>query len=552
MLGTRDSGSGLSRLLVALALLAAPGCAKPRSTPVENPAPTPGFPFRNQIQSSGIDFALHRSRGAETTILDTIGHGIAVIDFNGDDRQDLVFLGPDQVRAYRNLGEFKFEPVDLGFRQRGIWGGAAVGDVDNNGWPDLYLTGYGCSALYLNFDGSFRDVTEDAGLKSRSLGNYPAWGTSAGFADLDRDGYVDLVVCRYLEFGPDSPKRCETHVKGVKVVCAPKVYAPQKPAVYRNVGHGRFTDATAGWNVIGHGNALGVAFCDVDNNGDVAVAIANDERPGDLFVKEGAQFREIGAASATAFDSRGQVHGGMGLDWGDADNDGLFDLAMMTFFLEDKNLYRNLGNRIFEDVGQKWGLHAAMRSDVGFGVRLIDWDNDGRLDLAAANGHIQENAEVLRPTEKYRQPFRLLRGRGDRFDLVTPQQEMTLVGRSLAAADLDNDGGMDLIVGDLEGPPLLLRNQAELGNWIGIKLEGTRSNRMGLGATIEMNTAGGKRRFYATTAGSYMASQDSRIHIGVGDQTEVDLTVEWPSGKRSVLSSVAVNQWIKTLEAAAK
>lgn len=533
-----------------LAALALAGCGGDNAASPPASAQQPLHPERYSgvTSQSGIDFPAGCSSGSSTTLLDTIGHGVGVLDFNRDGLYDLVIAGHNQVRTYRNRGEFRFEQVDLGLREKGLWGGAAVGDVDNNGWPDLYLTGYDCSALYLNRGGRFEEVTAKAGLQPEPRAAYPDWGTSAGFADLDNDGRVDLVVCRYLDFGPDSPRRCPSHREEINVVCAPKVYAPQHPVVFRNVGGGRFEDVTERWRILGHGNALGVAFEDIDDDGDTDIAVANDERPGDLFRNDGGRFTEIGGSSATAFDSRGQVHGGMGIDWGDVNNDLLPDLFVTTFFLEDKNLYRNLGHGVFEDVGHRWGVNTVMRRDVGFGARLVDWNNDGRLDLAVANGHIQENADLLRPTEAYRQPMRLLQNNGDRFSPISTPTGELMVGRALASADFDNDGGVDLIVTNLEGQPLMLRNVGARGNWFGLLLRGRQSNSMGLGARVWVTSAGAERRFYVTNSGSYMSAHDPRVHVGLGDATASQVRITWPSGIQTLLRDPPAGEWIEVSE----
>lgn len=537
----------LAGTVVFAVTLVIAGCGRnsgPSGSPLRAPASAAlPLPFADVAAASGIDWETRSGRGLKTTILDTIGHGVAVVDYDGDDLPDLIFAGRDAVGAYRNRGEFRFERVDLGLRQPGHWGGAAVADVDNNGWPDLYLTGYGCAALYLNEAGRFREVTRPAGLEPPRW-DYPAWGTSAGFADLDADGWVDLVVCYYLEFGPDLPQRCGTHRAGVTSVCPPKVYQTQRPRVYRNLGGKRFRDVTAAWGMNGHGGALGVAFQDSDGNGSTDVAVANDERPGDFFVNRGGRFDELGAVSNTAYDRQGRVHGGMGIDWGDVDNDLRPDLAVMTFTGEDKSLYRNLDGRIFEDVAWKWGLTGPMRSNIGFGTRFLDYDNDGGLDLVVANGHIQENAGEIRPEDTYRQPLRLFRNACGTLAAVGEGRWPSLVGRALATGDLDNDGGVDVVVTHLEGRAVLLRNVALRGHWLGLRFKGTRSNRTAIGARVEVKVAGAARRFEVHTAGSYMASNDPRLVIGLGEARAVDgITVRWPSGKTSALRVPAVDCW---------
>ncbi|MBI3909639.1 MAG: CRTAC1 family protein [Armatimonadetes bacterium] len=533
---------------VAAAAMVLTGCTSAR--PAEGPSAGTALPLVEATAASGVEFQLHRARGTQTNILDTIGHGVAIIDYNRDDLPDLVFTGLDQVVAYRNLGGFRFQRVDLGLRQPGCWAGAAIADVNNDGWPDLYLAGYGCAALYLNQHGTFRDVTRAAGLVP-ARGKYPEWGTSAGFADLDGDSWADLVVCYYLDFGPQSQQRCSTHLPHVTCVCPPKVYPPQRPRVYRNLRGTRFQDVTDAWALRGHGAALGVAFQDADGDGRTDVAVANDERPGDLFLNRGGKFTEIGATSGTAYDRQGLMHGGMGMDWADVDGDRKPDLVVTTFASEDKNLYRNLTGQQFDDVGWRWGITGPTRGDVSFGVRFLDFDNDGRVDLLVASGHVEENAHESRPEESYAEPVRLFHHTGNTFEPVGEAPWGSLVGRAVATADLDNDGGIDAIVTNLEGRPLLLRNVADRGHWLGVRLEGRQSNRMALGARVEVHAGGNVQVFEAHTAGSYMAANDPRLLIGLGAATSVEqLIVRWPGGGQSRLTFPAVDRWVTIYEEA--
>ncbi len=495
-------------------------------------------------ESAGLGgFRVIGARGDATTIRDTIGHGAGTLDFDSDGRLDLVLTAPDRVQLFRNLGNWTFAPVDAGFRQAGWWGGIAVADVDGNGDPDLFLTGYGCQALYLNEAGRFREVTDPWGLQPPP-GAHPSWGSSAGFQDLDGDGWVDLVICRYIDFGAGTPQRCATIREGVTSVCAPKVYEPQRPRVMRNVGGKRFGDVTDRWGIRGHGAALGVAFQDADNDGRPEVVIANDERPGDYFVKRGSRWVERGADSGLAYDREGRVHGGMGVDWGDADGDGLPDLSVMTFTGEDKSLYRNLGGGLFEDQAWRWGLTRPTRMDIAFGVRFLDFDRDGRLDLAIANGHIQENATAIREEAGYEQPFRLFRGVACGFEEVAPGGWPQLVGRALVMGDWDNDGAQDLLVGNVSGPPLLYRNRAKGGHWVGVSLRGRAPNTMALGARVTLLGASGRQVREVQTAGSYLSSGDPRLVFGLGASTaEPRIEVRWPGGRVTRHDSLKLDAW---------
>lgn len=544
----RDSFPWLAALTVAVVSACnreiSGGSAGGNATPTQQSA----LPFEDVTAASGVDWVLRGSRGDRTSLLDTVGFGIAAMDLDADGRQDLVLAGPERLACYRNLGEFRFEAVDVGLDRRGRWAGLAVGDLNNDGWPDLYAAGYGCGALYLNRRGRLVDVTRDWGIQFPS-GRYPSWGTSAGMGDLDRDGWLDLVLCRYLDFDESSVQRCKTFRDGITSVCPPKIYPEQRPRVFRNLKGKGFRDVTDAWGFDqAHGAALGVAFQDSDGDGDLDVVIANDERPGDLFVNEGKRFREIGAASGTAYDRQGRVHGGMGMDWGDLDHSGRPDLAVATFFGEDKNLYKNLGDNQFEDVSGRLGFTAPTRTDVAFGLRMFDFDRDGRLDVMVANGHIQENAATLRPELSYPQPLRLFRGTGQSLQPVAPRLWPRLVGRALVTADLENDGDLDVVVGDLEGGVRLFRNGTQTGHWLGVELSGRRSNRMGLGTEVRFQGRSGNRRFEVHTAASYMSSVDPRQVIGLGEETSGRLTLRWPSGVRQTVECPQVDRWIQVVE----
>ena len=301
----------------------------------------------------------------------------------------------------------------------------------------------------------------------------------------------------------------------------------------------------------GHGGALGVAFQDANADGLVDVAVANDERPGDLFLNHAGRFEEIGAESGTAYDRQGRVHGGMGIDWTDFDGDGKPDLGVMTFTGEDKSLYRNVDGRFFEDVAWKWGLTGPMRVDIAFGFRFLDYDNDGQPELMVTNGHIQENAREIRAEESYEQPLRLFRNRGATLEPVGEGRWPLLVGRGLATGDLDNDGGTDAVVTNLEGRALLLRNVSPRGHWLGLQMDGRspqaggKSNRMGLGARVRLKAGGRAQLRELHTAGSYMSASDGRLILGLGDHETLDeLIVLWPSGKQTRAQVEGIDRWM--------
>jgi hypothetical protein len=558
--------------------------------------------FVDEYPRSGISFVLGHGGRTPLNIRETLGHGAAMLDADGDGRLDLLFLGPDRVALYRNQGDWRFADVTAGsgLAQQGYWQGVATGDVDGDGRVDLYLCGYGVQALYRNRGGGrFADVTAASGLTASGGGAEVPWSTSAAFADVDGDGWLDLYVGRYVRFGPGTPQLCDTDQPGVRSVCPPKVYEPQRGVLFRNQGGRRFRDETRARGLAtAHGNALGVAFGDEDGDGWPDLAVANDELPGDLFHNRGGgRFANVGAASGTAYDADGRVHAGMGVDWGDLDNDGRLDLAVTTFWGEADCLYRNDGGGLFHDVAGETELARVGRPYVGFGVKFFDLDNDGDNDLVIANGHVADNADRLRRGDRYAQPTLLFRNDGGRFHDITaaagPAFTRPIVGRAVCAGDLDDDGRVDLVITNLEGPPLLLRNRVPAsrrdvgrvvgrptpaasrreaghsepakkageprfgraadsgggrppgeaaekgaepcGHWLEVSLSGAPPNRQAIGARVTVRAGQQLQVREVTTAGSYLSASDVRLHFGLGARGDgasaaVDeITVRWPS-----------------------
>jgi hypothetical protein len=537
----------LARFLpILFALTFLPGCVRrPVAAGVptaEVRRPTAAPLFEDVYDRSGVDFKFSRPTGPQN-ILQTMGHGVALIDYDGDGRLDLLLLSEDRIYLYRNLGDFHFEDVSAraGFRQKGNWSGVAIGDYDNDGRPDIFVCGYDCSALYHNDgDGRFTEVTERAGVGVRppSQGGTPEWRTSAGFVDYDRDGKLDLFICRYAEFGPRSVQLCGTAEKGEGFSCSPDVYTPQTCLLYRNLGGGRFEDVSVKTGVARtSGRALGVAFADYDNDGWIDIAVANDERPGDLLHnKAGKGFVNAGVMSGTALNSNGHAHGGMGIDWMDYDGDGRQDLFVSTYQKEAKNLFHNIGNGCFLDASLDAGLAEKMDPWVSFGTKFFDYDRDGFPDLIVTSGHVINNTASLYPGTQQHQPVQLFHNSGGNFtettDRLGPKASRLLVGRSLAVGDLDNDGRVDVVITQNEGPPLILRNMStDTNHWLSFRLVGSKSNRDGFGARIEL-TAGGKKQIRdATNSGSYMAAGDPCTYFGLGAAQRADVTVRWPSGQ---------------------
>jgi enediyne biosynthesis protein E4 len=516
--------------------------------------------FADVGQTAGLDYEWKIAGKRPLNILQTIGNGCAFLDYDNDGNLDILLIG-DRLALYKGNGKGKFTDVSAATgidKLKGHFLGCAVGDADNDGWRDIYVSGYRTGVLLRNAQGkSFKDISASAGIQPQP------WGTSAAFAEtIPGSGKLDLYVCNYAVFGPDTqPQLCNEN--GRMTSCGPRHYEPLKGALYRNDGGLRFTDITksVGGKTVA-GKALGVAFADFEGNGIPGIALANDEMPGDLLKpslklvggKTSVAYENIGELSGTAFDRDGNMHGGMGTDWGDYDNDGKPDLFVATFQNEVKSLYRNEGEGRFMDVGIPSGISLPATPFVAFGVKFLDFDNDGNLDLVVANGHVQDNIAEVQTGAVYRQSSQLFRNKGgkpilfeDVSSAVGPDFGKKIIGRGLATGDYDNDGKVDVLIVDSEGKPLLLHNEGgPAHHWLGVQLVGTKSNRDGYGATVTLKTAGGKMLYrHCHADGSYMSSSDPRVHFGLGTEEKVEsLTVRWPSGRTETFDAPTVDRYM--------
>ena len=423
--------------------------------------------------------------------------------------------------------------------------GCAVGDYDNDGYPDIYISGYQAGVLLHNVGGKrFEDVTAASGIPPQP------WGTSAAFADVDGDGKLDLYVGNYVRFDSGSKQYCLTN--GVKTSCPPGTYDGVPGRLYRNLGGGHFADVTAKWGLQSSpGKTLGVAFADFDRSGRQSLALANDEVPGCLFLNMGGSFKDIGPSAGTAYSSVGQPHAGMGEDWGDYDADGRLDLTVMTFSTELKPVFHNEDRHFFVDESSQLGLTGVLSPYVAFGVKWIDASNDGWLDLLIANGHTSDNIADTGQGYTYREPTIFLKNQaGKRFvPIAQADLDVPIVGRGLAIGDYDNDGKVDALVVDSEGKPILLHNTTKnAGHWLMLRLIGRKGNRDGYGAEITLETAKRKILRHCHADGSYLSSSDPRVHFGLGDENLVRrLTIRWPGGGVQTLENIVPDR-ILTLE----
>jgi hypothetical protein len=540
---------GLVGLLVLL------GC---QTTP-SGPTPPPVSPIRfvDVAAQAGLRYTWTISGKRPLSALPLIGNGVAFLDYNRDGNLDILLVG-EKPGLFQGAGKGAFTDVSATALPTltGQFSGCAVGDYDGDGFEDLYLSAYKGGALLHNQRGErFTDVTVASGLTAQP------WGTACAFVETQRgSGRLDLIVGNYAKFGADynTQELCSVRDKQGKPIltaCPPRYYPPLKPTFFRNQGKGVFTEATASSGFArAMGRTLGIAAADFDSSGQQAISLANDELEGDLFTKQNASFVNVARRAGTHTDREGNVHGGMGTDWGDFDNDGLLDLFVATYANEAKSLYKNEGGGLFTDVAYSAHTSPAASPYVTFGCKFFDADNDGWLDLALANGHVQDNIEQIDTVQTYRQPTLLLHnlakqgGQAGFADLSKQAGEALqkpIVGRGLATGDFDNDGRVDLLIADSEGKPLLLHNESTIkGNWLGVKLIGTRSNPSGYGAVLTL-TAGGKKIVrHCHADGSYLSSSDPRVHFGLGQTEKAEsLTVRWPSGKTQTVTGLATNQY---------
>jgi tetratricopeptide (TPR) repeat protein len=452
---------------------------------------------------------------------------------------------PFEDRLFRNTGRGSFEDVTaraglLAF-PGGYGHGVAVGDVDNDGWPDLLITRWRSYALYRNRgDGSFEEVTRAWGLAGDR-----DWPTSAAFADLDGDGDLDLYVCHYVVWDAENPRLCRNEATHAYISCNPQTCAARPDHVFRNEGR-RFVDVTAEASIVDRdGRGLGVVAADFDNDGRIDLFVANDKSANFLFHNLGGfRFEEIGESSGVAAGAEGGYKAGMGVACGDYNGDGLLDLAVTNYYGESTTLYQNFGSGFFTDRTSASGLAQASRLLLGFGAVFLDADNDGRLDLLTANGHTDDLGDAC-----YRMPAQLLVGLGDgrlRDRSGSSGSPLTVprLGRGLAAGDLDNDGRIDAVLVDQNRPLVFLHNQTEpASHWVMFGLEGRRSNRDGVGARITIGAGGRTQVAERFGGGSYLSAGDPRVHFGLGSATRVDsAAVQWPSGQLDRFTNLAADR----------
>jgi len=433
--------------------------------------------------------------------------------------------------------------------------GVAIADYDNDGFPDLFITGYPeCALFHNNGNGTFTDVTIHAGVK-----NSGKWAASAAWFDYDRDGLLDLVVTNYTEFSFDDPKKCE--IKGVRSYCAQVAYKGMPLTLYHNNGDGTFTDVSArsGFDkLIGRG--LGVVAVDFNDDGWPDLFVARDASPNLLLINsKDTTFKDAALDAEVAYDANGNAKAGMGVDAGDVNGDGVPDLVITNFNDQYHSLLFGSATFPYQDGTVASHLAQVSKADVGWGTKFLDYDNDGNLDLIIANGHINQSIESIRGDVKYQQPPLLLHNDGKAVfrnvrQEAGPPFNSSYVARGLAIGDFDNDGDSDVVITRLNGTPLLLRNNVgQDSGWIGFELQGTKSNRDAIGAKIVVTI--GDRRIVRWIVGgsSYLSSSDKRVLVGLGHtpkSSTVDVEIRWPNGTGQKVANLPVNRYHRIIEGA--
>ena len=497
-------------------------------------------------------------------LIETMGSGVALFDYDNDGLLDIFFVngapltdpmdkeavpqktGPKYWnRLFHQKKDGTFEDVTekAGLQGIGYDMGVAVGDYDNDGYEDLYVTAYGGNRLYHNNgNGTFTDVTE----KSGTGGN--GWSTSAAWVDLDNDGLLDLVVLRYLDWKFDDVW-CGEHREGYRSYCHPDIFKPIVPLVYHNDGNGHFTEVAAKVGIDKPGKGLGIAIADFDRDGKIDLVVANDSMLEHLYRNKGdGTFEEIGMTAEMAVDSDGRTYAGMGVDFQDYDNDGLPDLIITNLANQRYALYRNNGDSSFSYDSYISGIAGMTLLHSGWGIHFFDYDNDGRKDILIAQGHDLDTIELNYPQLRYKEPMLLAHNTGKGFADASATSgdvfHQAWTGRGLAVGDLDNDGRIDAVVTTNGGPAYVLHNETITTNhWLTLSLVGHRSNRDGIGAVIKLITSAGPQYVTVTPAGSYLSSSDKRAHFGLGTDTSASLIeIRWPSGIIQKLENVHGDQ----------
>jgi hypothetical protein len=548
---------------------------------VKSPAPAPAssfiaiqarpsgpITFTDITAQAGIHFKHNSGAFGEKYLPETMGSGVCVIDYDNDGWQDILFVnsmdwpghasGNSYPALYHNNHDGTFTDVtrQVGLAHQMYGLGCTVGDYDNDGFDDIYITAIGGSHLFRNLgNGHFADVTAKAGLTDSG---FP---TGAVWFDYDRDGRLDLFVAHYVEWSLATDEPCMLDGKH-KSYCTPEAYKGQSARLFHNLGNGRFEDVTKRAGLEDpFGKSLGIALIDYDNDGWLDLFVTNDTQPNKLYRnKHDGTFSEDGVVTGVAFSDAGRARAGMGTDAGDYDNSGRQSLVIGNFTTENMTLYHNDTSGLFTDETAASGIGPPSARSLTFGTLFFDYDLDGLPDIVAVNGHVADDISTVQPTLHYAEPPLLFRNLGNgKFDDVSakvgPAFRQPMVARGLAYADFDNDGDLDLVVTTNDGPARLLRNDnGNANDMLHVKLIGTRSNRDAIGARVTLTTAGGTRLHAMVKSGSsYLSQSEFPLTFGLGKPAAdrfVNLDIEWPSGRKELIPHVAANQFLTIKEGA--
>ena len=534
----------------------------------------PAVRFTDVTRTIGIDFHHQHSATSNKYLRETMGGGVAVLDYDNDGRLDVFFtngariddpmpagMRPDKSdrkfwnRLYRQKGDGTFDDVTekagvTGMPQNHYGMGAATGDYDNDGSADLYVTNYGSNILYRNNgNGTFTDVTSRAGVGGSG------WSASAGFFDYDNDGRLDLFVTRYLIWTFENNRYCGEKKPGYRAYCHPDNFEGVSNILFHNNGDGTFTDVSSKSGIANSiGKGLGVAFADYDADGFTDVYVANDSVQSFLFHNNGnGTFEEVGLLAGVGFNEDGKTFAGMGVDFADYDNDGHPDLFVTDLSNERYRLFRHNRDGTFRDVTNVSGVGGATLPFSGWSTRFVDYDNDGWKDIFVAQGHVMDTIEKTSPNLRYLQPPLLLRNEAGRFARVSAGEifEHDWAGRGAAFGDLDNDGDVDVVMSNVGQRAVVLRNDGgNRSNWIEIRTIGTKGNRDGIGCRVKVVAAAGATQYFTVnTALGYLSASDKRLLAGLGESATARLVeIRWPSGAVQTFENVKARQVLTATE----
>ena len=561
-------------ILMVLALPVAFSQEKPATSSQKSADTQSTIRFEEIAAKAGIHYITANGNTENKNQPQTMVAGVALFDYDGDGYLDVYLVGGADIpslqktspaywnRLFHNSRDGTFTDVTekAGLAGAGYGSGVAIGDYDNDGWPDVFLANVtGNQLFHNNHDGTFTDVTNKAGVAGAKLNGRKMWSVGAGWFDYNNDGLLDLFVVNYCVWEVNKDPYCRIK-EGVRGYCHPKYYAPTHNTLYRNNGDGTFTDVSKETGIDQQlGKGMSVTFADYDGDGYLDAFVANDTTQNFLFHNlKGKKFEEVALLAGVAFAPDGSARSGMGADFRDVNNDGLPDIWHTAVEHEQFPLWINNGKSEFLDMTVASGLGPT--SDMsGWGNGIADFDNDGWKDLFVARANVLDNITEQMPNRPYPEPNSLFRNLGDtKFVDVGPSAGPDFLKpaahRGVAFGDLDNDGRMDMVISVLDGPAKVFHNISKNENhWILLKLVGKKSNRMGLGAQIKLTTEDGKQQWNeATTAVGYASSSDPRVHFGLGTNTKIkEIEIRWPSGVRQFLKDIAPDQ-ILTVEEPAK